>query len=339
MTEFYRALTELNSAYENCGCTVLTGEHAGEHCIVSNGRIRMSDSTFFEDRAEELMSLSFHGIGMLGNEKVFTETFGKQKRIVICGCGHVGLNVLKLSKMTGFKTVVVDDRPSFCDEARRSGADEVFCASYASLLSQIGGGPETFFVVMTRGHRYDLECLEEIMKKKYAYVGMMGSRGRTTEIKKLLLDRGISTMAIESLHAPIGLSIHAETPEEISISVMAEIILSLHESDGKTEGFPAEILSAVKKKCTKAIALVTERKGSAPRRAGTRMVIFEDGSTAGTVGGGCIESDVIHHALFLMNEGKRNFETLSERMSVADDGEEAMACGGNIDIFLEVLRE
>lgn len=117
----------------------------------------------------------------------------------------------------------------------------MICDTFETGLAEVPGDGDTFFVVMSRGHRYDLICLEKILGKRYAYLGMMGSRGRSALVKKKLLEQGFPAGQVEDLHAPIGLGIHAETPEEIAVSILGEII-SVKNGDKKNSSFSEEQL-------------------------------------------------------------------------------------------------
>ena len=119
---------------------------------------------------------------------------------------------------------VLEDRPYFADRAREAGADLVLCDAFEKSLQGIAGTPDTYFLVVTRGHRFDRACLEQILKKPYAYVGMMASRGRSALLKKQMAGDGFDRKALDEMHTPVGLSIHAETPEEIAVSIVAELI-------------------------------------------------------------------------------------------------------------------
>ena len=140
------------------------------------------------------------------------------------------------------------------------------------------------------------------------------------------------------MYTPIGLKIGAETPEEIAVSVMAEIIQVKHE---KAEGcgYSKELLEALcdedGKKQKKVLATIISRKGSAPRGVGTKMLILEDGTLIDTIGGGCAESDVITKALLMMREEKLRFQICMVDMTREAAEEEGMVCGGRIEVMLE----
>ena len=337
MDDFYEKMAE-NEAYGSAvACTVLTGPHAGEHCVFGKEGKKKEGDAFPLSMAPYLLEVSETSVVSAGDCRILAEIPGRRESMVICGCGHVAQNVLRLAKIIGFAVTVIDDRPEFADEARRIGADRVICDSFTHALKQIPGDTETFFVIMTRGHRYDMDCLKETIEKPHAYLGMMGSRGRCAAVKAELNRQGAKETLINELHAPIGLSIGAETPEEIAVSVIAEVIAVLHADKRKENIQPEEILSAACDGKRKVMAVITERNGSAPRKAGTRMAVYEDGSICGTIGGGCMEAEVIRKALFLMRSEKRtDYITLDMTLSGMPE-EDAMACGGRIRVFLEII--
>ncbi len=238
-------------------------------------------------------------------------------------------------------------------------------------------------MIVTRGHRYDQVCLEHIFEKKYAYVGMMGSRKRVAALKESILEKEFPREKVEELHSPIGLAIRAETPEEIAVSIMAEIIevknktgreesisfprekveelhspiglairaetpeeiavsimaeiIEVKNKTGREESISSEMLKVLseKEKQDKILATIVSRRGSAPRKVGTKMVIFPDGKTMGTIGGGCMEAEVISHALMMLRTGDRNTQIYSVDMTNESAEDEGMVCGGIIDVMLE----
>ena len=164
-------------------------------------------------------------------------------------------------------------------------------------------------MIVTRGHRYDTECLECILRKRHAYVGMMGSRRRVAIVKDQLHQKGVSRELLDSVHTPIGLKIGAETPEEIAVSIMAEII-QVKNSRDNSGGYSEEMLRGLMSEDgrKKTVATIVSRKGSAPRGIGTKMLIYEDGMTVDTIGGGCVESEIIQKALLMMRTGTPEFQ-------------------------------
>ncbi|HOO28596.1 MAG TPA: XdhC family protein [Lachnospiraceae bacterium] len=309
----------------------------------------------------------------------------RQDRLVICGAGHVSLAVIRLGILLGFFVTVIEDRPYFADQARRilepeeaegTKKGEVICEAFETALAGEKGSGNTYFVVVTRGHRYDLDCLKSILKKPYAYVGMMASRGRALRVRTLLLEDGFLQEMIDTLHSPIGLKINAKTPEEIAVSIMAEIIqvrgaqlqtsLILYQkgeiivpgeeagtikeendSDIKIDLIP-EIKEAAlsDSDMRRVLTVITARRGSAPRTIGTAMLVFADGRIAGTIGGGCLEAEVIREALTrlrlpepaVLSDGQGQLPDRIEVQMLPEEAEnEGMACGGILQVeFIEI---
>lgn len=267
-------------------------------------------------------------------ERWFLEHLGSQPKLFICGGGHVSMPIIDLARNLGFWVTVLEDRPFFADRARAAGADEVICEDFTTALKQIGGDADSYFVIVTRGHRYDQVCLREILAKPSAYVGMMGSKRRAAIVKQELAE-DFAPDRVAAVHAPIGLAIHAETPEEIAVSIMAELI-SIKNSRFRTEGFTPEVREGLLKAEPKVLATIISRRGSAPRAIGTKMVVFADGSICGTVGGGCAEAEVIREArmMLLRDDQPKLFRV---DMTADQAEEEGMVCGGVIEVLVEVV--
>lgn len=320
MSGFYRQLKEaLKSEQGDIYTeTVLRGEHAGEKRILQGNSFRDA-----EEREED------------GGD-VFRERIGRQPKLIICGAGHVSVPIIKMGKMLGFAVTVLEDRPKFADNARAAGADTVICEAFEKALEGIHGDSDSWFVIVTRGHRYDTICLENILHKTYAYVGMMGSRRRVAIVKDQLEESGISREVLDAVHTPIGLKIGAETPEEIAVSVMAEII-QVKNSREKGGGYSGEMLGALvsEEGRKKVAATIVSRKGSAPRSVGTKMLIFEDGTTVDTIGGGCVESEIMQKALLMMRAGEPRFQVCRVDMTADAAEDEGMVCGGVVEVMLE----
>ena len=179
-----------------------------EKKILLKGEPKDTDSVFVDEKGE----------------RIFQERISRPAKLVICGAGHVSMPIIRMGKMLGFHVTVVEDRPKFADDARRAEADQVYCEPFEDGLAKIKGDTDTWFVIVTRGHRYDTDCLRTILGKPRAYVGMMGSKRRTEIVKDQLEAEGVERDMLEAVHTPIGLKIAAETPEEIAVSIMAEII-------------------------------------------------------------------------------------------------------------------
>ena len=306
--------------------TVLAGEHAGEK------RLSCGDGAGAEG---EQKVKTLHDAE--SQTRIYRERIGRTPKMVICGAGHVSMPIIRMGKMLGFTVTVIEDRPKFADHARAAGADQVLCEPFSDGLSKIRGDSDSWFIIVTRGHRYDTECLEAILQKPYAYVGMMGSRRRVAIVKDQLEAKGVCREALDGVHTPIGLKIGAETPEEIAVSVMAEIIQVKNAGSAKG-GYSPELLDAVlnpEDSREKVLATIISRKGSAPRSVGTKMLIRADGTTVDTIGGGCIESEVIQKALLMMRAEDEEFRLCAVDMTADAAEDEGMVCGGVVEVMLE----
>ena len=320
MSGFYRQLKEAMKSEQGdiYTETVSRGVHAGEKRILQGNSLQDAG-----EREED------------GGD-VFRERIGRQPKLIICGAGHVSVPIIKMGKMLGFAVTVLEDRPRFADNARAAGADTVICEAFEKALEGIHGDSDSWFVIVTRGHRYDTICLENILHKTYAYVGMMGSRRRVAIVKDQLEESGISRETLDAVHTPIGLKIGAETPEEIAVSVMAEII-QVKNSREKGGGYSGEMLGVLvsEEGRKKVVATIVSRKGSAPRSVGTKMLIFEDGTTVDTIGGGCVESEIMQKALLMMRAGEPRFQVCRVDMTSDAAEDEGMVCGGVVEVMME----
>lgn len=338
MDTLWDALDTADGGRDTVIYTVTDGAHAGEKLLVSEGSIcwRSDAADFLSGHIQELLTHTESGIVVVDGERIFVDPLGGEKKLVICGAGHVSMPIIRIGKMLGFQITVIEDRPSFADDARRVGADQVLCIPFAEGLAGIPGDKNTYFIIVTRGHRYDEVCLESILPKEYVYIGMMGSRRRVAVVKQHLLELGFEKQKIEELHAPIGLSIAAETPEEIAVSILAEIIEEKNKKR-RSQGFTKDILRAV---CDAGdtqtvLATIISRRGSAPRSVGTKMLVLADGRCIDTIGGGCMEAEVRNRALRLLHHADRRIQICEVDMTAMDAEEEGMVCGGRIEVLLE----
>ena len=303
-----------------------------------------------EDRnADPEMPANAVDILALPTQMLFREKLGHPKHLVVCGAGYVGQGVIRLGRFLGWRVTAIDDRIDFCRLAEKAGADETIADDFTAALRSeaISYDLDTYFVVVTRGHRFDRECLLEIMRHETGYVGMMGSRARSARMKQTLLEEGLPEEMQQRLHAPIGLKIGAQTPEEIAISIVSEILAV--RPDTARNQIPEDVLEGIASggEGRQVLATIVSRRGSTPRQAGTRMLIRRDRTTAGTIGGGCMEAEVIREALQLMAESRLERSTADTCPYKAEifqvdltgrTGAQAdMLCGGAMDVLLEVL--
>lgn len=158
-----------------------------------------------------------------GGAKIFLDPHSPEPALVIAGAGHIAIPLAKFARELGYSVIVVDDREDMADPERFPGC-EVRVGEFSATLDAIPYGPHTAAVVITRGHTFDIDCLLAILKRDAGYVGLIGSRRRVGFVKKELLAQGIPAERVASLFTPIGLDIGGESPAEIAISILAEMI-------------------------------------------------------------------------------------------------------------------
>ena len=159
-----------------------------------------------------------------GQLEIYVEPIIPKPILVVVGVGHVGKAVAHLAKWLGFVVAVSDDRPEFCNPRSVPEADEFYPLPLEELSKQLKITPWTYLVLTTRGMDVDVRGLPSLINTEAGYIGVIGSKRRWATTIKKLLDAGVSADKLEQIHSPIGLNIHAETPEEIAMSIMAEII-------------------------------------------------------------------------------------------------------------------
>ncbi len=159
-----------------------------------------------------------------GEMEIFVEPLGLTETLVVVGAGHIGAAVARLGQSLGFRVVVLDDRPEFVAPDRFPHADERRVGDLVQEIGKLEITPRTYVVLVTRAHTLDTQLLGAVVDKPAAYIGMLGSKRRVLTVMESLQQQGASPAALARVHAPIGLDIHAETPEEIAVSILAEII-------------------------------------------------------------------------------------------------------------------
>lgn len=317
--------------------TVLKGPATGAQLLLCEGNPIWPEAPApcLTQRLSALQQQVSSGVQMVEELPLFVERFGAVPKLVVCGGGHVGAAVVRLAKLLGLPVTALEDRPEFAAQLEEAGADEVLCMSFPEGLARIPGGEESYFVVVTRAHSCDVECLKAILQKPAAYVGMMGSKSRSALVRRQLTEAGIDPVRAEQLHAPIGLAIGAKTAEEIALSVLAEIV-QIKSGRSLTEGFSPALREALETLHSPAVlATIVARRGSTPREIGSKMLILPDGTAVGSIGGGIME----YHAMQLAQEMLSGDMPTAKRVRFSTDGtgEDAAiaACGGAMDVFLQ----
>ena len=164
----------------------------------------------------------------------FIEAYTTPPTLVLAGGGHVSRAISNIAKTLGFRIFVIDDREEFSNADRFPEAEQTVVSDYASGFKKLPIGTNSFIVIATRGHRYDTAATAAAMRTPASYVGLLGSRRKTILIYEELFAQGFTMEQVKSVRSPIGLSISARTPEEIALSIMAEIVAFRLGGDGGT---------------------------------------------------------------------------------------------------------
>lgn len=273
---------------------------------------------------------------------VYIRNFRPKERLILLGCGHIAQPLCRYGADLGFAVTVVDDRPSFANHSRFPEAKAVICDTFPSALWALEIRETDYVAVITRGHRYDVDCLRVILAGPFPrYLGMIGSKRRVAELFRLLEQDGISRSALDRIHAPIGLPINALTTKEIAVSIIAELIQcrrqdTMRQSRGASlvsEDIDIPLLEFLScKQRAAALLIVCETRGSTPVKAGAMMAVDQDFQTAGTIGGGCSEHAVLMDAYRLIGTGARKCITVDMSGDIAE--EEGMVCGGRMKVWI-----
>jgi xanthine dehydrogenase accessory factor len=160
-----------------------------------------------------------------GSLDVFVEPILATPTLYLFGGGHVSLYLSKIASLAGFDTVIADDRQAFANRQRFPEALETYAGPWEEIFPKLRPNEFSYLVIATRGHKADLACLRWALQTPARYIGMIGSRRKLVEFWKVLeKEGGIAASGLERLHSPVGLDIGALTPQEIAVSVVAEMI-------------------------------------------------------------------------------------------------------------------
>ena len=176
--------------------------------------------------------------------EIYIERWEPPPELVIVGAGHVAQPLAAVGRLLDFRVTVLDDRPELATSARFPEADRVIVVDFERPFGEIAIGPRTSLVLVTRGHRYDYDCLRALaaVGAEPAYVGMIGSRRRVRAAFEQLVAEGVDAAWLERIHAPLGLDIGAESPAEIAIAVGAEIVLAARGGSGRPLAEKADVV-------------------------------------------------------------------------------------------------
>ncbi len=276
--------------------------------------------------------------------------YGPPENVWIFGAGHIAQALAPLVTRLGWRAIICDDRAEYATRERFPDAHEVHIGDFIELAEICAQRHGPWIVLITRGHQHDERILRRLQSATFRYLGMIGSKRRIAAVRERLTKANVSPVFLEQILAPIGLPICADSPAEIAVSIVAEMIsvrrgpvakvlpdAALADTSNvldvweKTAAVLAEDRPAV-------LATIVERRGATPRGLGAQMAIFADGSTQGTIGGGCGEEEVKHAGKRLLLEGKKA-AIVPVDLTGDPAAETADVCGGRYTVLLELMRQ
>jgi xanthine dehydrogenase accessory factor len=203
---------------------------AGPRGVLAHG---LGDGPLWEPIRRDLEAIREQGHARIGSYiapggsevEVYLEPLEAVSRLLIFGAGHVAQPLARVGKMLGFHVVVVDDRPDWASPERFPDADEIANLPYVDFLHEFQHRSSDYLVIVTRGHEFDQEVLESVIDKDYHYLGLIGSRGKIKRAFLRLEAAGVLPQLLKRVHAPVGLNVGAETPEEIAVAIGAELVM------------------------------------------------------------------------------------------------------------------
>ena len=325
---FCKILEALKSGRSPLLFTSIEGQQIGQ-IAVSDGVEVYGNRALITDIAEDTVLPTVR-------DGVLIERITTPPHLILCGGGHVSVSVAKIAKMVGFRITVIDERSDFANAVRFPDADAIVNLPFQEALDAIHD-PNAYYVIVTRGHQYDRFCLETILHKDYAYCGMIGSRSKISVVFDYLEKEGFSKELLATVHAPIGLSIGANTPEEIAVCIVGEMI---QVKNGKMSGseWDQALCKAIETlREPYAMVTVIAKKGSAPRSTGARMIVKRDGTIISSIGGGFGEYEAAGFAKEMLAQGPhaKRCTCLMNNREAADKG---MVCGGSIDFLIQIVE-
>jgi xanthine dehydrogenase accessory factor len=199
----------------------ILGETVGDARVIQ--AILQESTARLRAEKSQLVSLTVPEVG--GKLEVFFEVMPAPPKLIVVGAGHIAVPLVKIAKVLDFYVTVIDDRLLYANRERFPDADEVVVGDMAQTLKEMTITPSCYIVLITRGHAYDEPCLRVILPSQAKYIGMIGSRRRIKAcFERFRNEDKIGEELIERVYAPIGLDIGTETPPEIALSILGEVI-------------------------------------------------------------------------------------------------------------------
>ncbi|HEX6229879.1 MAG TPA: XdhC/CoxI family protein [Solirubrobacterales bacterium] len=234
------------------GLRLIVGDEAAEGTLGSrelDERAVAAAREVLVQGGRELRELESAG----GVWELYIESVVAPPELLIVGAGHIARPLSRLGSMLGFRVTVVDDRPEYADRAWLPEADDIGIIDFSDPFAGLAIRPESYVVLVTRGHKYDYDCIKRLLEMDVqpAYLGMIGSRRRVRAAFEALVADGVSPSRLEHVHAPVGLDIGAETPEEIALAIAAEIVAVRRGGSGGMLAGQERVLARVARKRAK----------------------------------------------------------------------------------------
>jgi xanthine dehydrogenase accessory factor len=155
---------------------------------------------------------------------IYYDVAARDPALIIVGAGHIALPLARMAKVLDYRVIVVDDRAEYANRERFPDADQILVGPYRETVASLDLTGDSSVVLVTRGHVHDQACLEEVLGRNVRYIGMIGSKRRVRTVLGHLQEEGADPAALRRVHAPVGLDIGAETPPEIAVAILAEMI-------------------------------------------------------------------------------------------------------------------
>lgn len=307
MHEYYQHLANLLKQGSCTRTTILSGNSTGEESISVDGKQRLTTKQY-----------------ALGETSTLVEELLPKPHLVIFGGGHVSLALYKLGVLQEMPMDIYDDRQEFANRQRFPQAT-VHCMPFEDIGKISISFPGAYVVIATHGHLFDRACLAYALRQPHAYIGMIGSKKKVAFTYDALLQEGFSAEELSMVHAPIGLPIGGDSPAEIAISIMAQIISIYAKDPNRVLIDPAVLEAAAECEGTASLVRVLEKSGSSPATPGAMMLVTES-AVIGTVGGGSVEGRAIEQARHLT-------KNRIEEVDLGIGGDAGMVCGGKVKLL------
>ncbi len=249
--------------------------------------------------------------------------------LVLFGAGHIGRALTELAKFLDFPVTVIDEREGIFENSIFSDV-ETFNEDYESSFKREFNYNNPYYIIFTHGHKYDLDCLRFALSKQSNYIGMIGSLPKIKKTYEDLCSEGFNITDLNKVHAPIGLDINANTPKEIAISIMSEIIKTYSKKhqlivDNAIINYLAENKGGV-------LCTIVDSSGSSPRAKGAEMLVTEN-EIIGSIGGGAIEMDAINEAKKIL----KTKQTILKEYNLTSHSTLGMICGGDNTVLFRFI--